>query len=575
MSYNSSFNPGNLMQIVSEKYKNIIDRSKNSLNELLLHVREHTADDLESKLRSAIDNIENLFLIVFMGEFSTGKSSVINALVGEKVLPEGITPTTDRITIIKYGEKKESKLEEGVLNVTVPDPKLENIYLVDTPGTNVTIEQHEKITQDFIPRADIIFFTIGAERAVTGSESNFIKFLREDWKKNIVFLLNKIDIAGSEEELEGLLNHTEKELRRIFGIDPYIIPVSAKRALEDPGNPESGFDRLSDYVFNTLSEEERIRIKLKSSLDLSLTLVDQTERSIEKNLGKIDSDLQKLKEFESRLESMKEDILSNSTRFTERIRNRMLEFKTRGLEYIDELIRFENIFKLVRKDKVAREFERRVSLQTVNEIEKDLEDMVKWTEQSAKTIVDNSISFYRESIEQDQPEFRSNFSQNRLRLVDTVRSELETRKKQIDPQTLGSNLVDSARTAIASVLGVQVGSLAIGASVVSAFSSFIVDITGILTTIAVMATAFAILPKKRSNAIKDFSAKVDALTEELVSNLESQIGRDMDNLTLQISDSMGPLRNFYNTQKKKHEQSREEIKKIKDELTKIKSEISD
>lgn len=562
------------MQIVSDEYKDIIERSKSTLESLLVHVREHTPDELELRLKSAIDNIENLFLIVFMGEFSTGKSSIINALVGNKVLPEGITPTTDRITMIRYGEKSESKLEEGVQTITVPESRLENIYFVDTPGTNVTIEQHEKITQDFIPRADIIFFTIGAERAVTGSESTLIKYLRDDWKKNIVFLLNKIDIAGNEQEMEDLLNHTENELRRIFGIDPYIIPVSARIALEDPNNPASGFNRLNDYVFNTLGEKERIKIKLESSLDLSLSLVDKTEKAIEENLQKISTDITKLGDFESRLDSMKEDIVSNSTRFTERIRGRLLEFKNRGVEFIDDLIRFENILKLIRKDKVAREFERKVSLQTIKEIEKDLDDMVRWTEQSAKTMADNAISFYSQSIEKDRPGFQSNFSQNRMELVETVRSELEIRRKQIDPEMLGGNLVDSARTAVASVLGVQVSSLAIGATVVSAFSSFIVDITGILTTIAVMATAFAILPRKRSNAMKEFSGKVDELSDELISSLHSQLDRDMDNLKLQISDSMSPLRNFYKTQKKKHEQSREEVKKIKAELQSIRSELS-
>ena len=132
-----------------------------------------------------------------MGEFSTGKSSVINALIGEKVLEEGITPTTDKITLINYGETKDTKLNDGIVNISIPNTKFKNTYLVDTPGTNVTIEQHKKITEDFIPKADIIFFTIAAERAVTGSEYEFIKHLKDEWKKNIVFLLNKIDIASS------------------------------------------------------------------------------------------------------------------------------------------------------------------------------------------------------------------------------------------------------------------------------------------------------------------------------------------------------------------------------------------
>ena len=48
---------------------------------------------------------------------------------------------------------------------------------MDTPGTNVTLEQHEQITQEFIPKADIVFFVIGAERAVTGSEAKLIRFI--------------------------------------------------------------------------------------------------------------------------------------------------------------------------------------------------------------------------------------------------------------------------------------------------------------------------------------------------------------------------------------------------------------
>jgi len=563
------------MQIVSDKYREIIGRSETTLLNLLTLVRDHTESGLEVKLSSAIDNIENLFLIVFMGEFSTGKSTIINVLVGQKVLPEGITPTTDNITIVKYGDKSETRMEEGIVNITVPDTKLENIYFVDTPGTNVTIEQHEKITQDFIPRADIIFFTIGAERAVTGSESTLIKYLSEDWKKKIVFLLNKIDIAGTESELQELLKHTEKELRRIFGIEPHIIPVSAKLATQYPENPDSGFDKLTKYVFKTLGEEQRISIKLNSSIDLSLSVVEQTEIEIQNNLDRIDRDMKNLVDYEARLDSMKEDIVSNSSRFTERIRSRLLEFKNRGVQFIDDLIRFENILKLIRKEKVAREFERKVSLQTLNEIEKDLDDMVRWTEQSARNMVDNSISFYSKTIEteKNRPGFQSTFSQNKMELIDTVRSELELRKKQVDPKLLGGNLVDSARTAVASVLGVQVGSLALGASIVSAFSSFIVDITGILTTIALMATAFAILPKKRSDTIKEFSSRVDDLTTELVSNLSSQLERDIDNLRLQITDSMSPLRNFYKTQRKKHEKAREDIKDIKKELKEIKTEL--
>ncbi len=561
------------MNIVNEKYVKIIGETREILSSLHGNVKQHSNAELEEKLVSAIDNLESLFLVVFVGEFSTGKSSIINAIIGEKTLDEGITPTTDKISIIKYGNEKGVELKDGIATFTVNQENLENLYIVDTPGTNVTIEQHEQITQNFIPRADIIFFTIGAERAVTGSESDFIKFLKDDWKKKIVFLLNKIDIASGEDEYNKLIEHSTSELQRIFSIEPHIIPISARRELELPGSTESGFDVLRKYLFETLSEDEKIRIKLNYSLDLSLKLAGETEASIEESLLKIDKDIKKLNDFESRLEGMKGDLISNSDQFTERIRSRLLEFKNRGIEFIDNLIRFENILKLIRKEKIAREFEQKVSLQTVNEIEKDLDDMVVWAENASKNVLDSSIRFYRDSVETDNANLSTPFLQQRVKLIDTVRSELESKKAQIDPKILGSNLVDTARNAVASVLGVQVGSLALGATVVSAFSSFIVDITGILTTLAVMATAFAILPKKRSTAMKDFSAKVDSLSAELITSIKSQFTRDMDNLKLQIVDSMSPLRNFYKAEEQKLIESKEQIVFIKKKINDIKESL--
>lgn len=558
------------MQIVTEKYSEIIEETKALLHELQQLIQKHSEDSLKLKINSAIESLDNLFLIVFMGEFSTGKSSVINALIGEKILNEGITPTTDKITIIKFGEKNEM-LEEGVVTIEIPTQKLENTVLVDTPGTNVTIEQHKKITEDFIPKSDIIFFTISAERAVTSSEYEFVKYLKDDWKKNIVFLLNKIDIAKDPEELEKLIEYAKNELQRLFGTEPVIIPISAQMELE--GKHESGFNDLGNLIFKILSEEERLRIKLNSSIDLSLNLADETDEAINHDLSKISSDLEKLSDFDMRVRGMKEDIVQNSAQFTERIRGRLLEFKNRGVEFIDDLIRFDKVLKLIRKDKVAKEFEQKVSHQTLREIEKDLDDMVAWIENSSKKMIEDSISFYKDSMDKENYDLKTPFIQNRVKLIDTVRSELEVRRKQIDPDLLGGNLVDSARSAVASVLGVQAGSLALGATIVSAFSSFIVDITGVLTTLAVMATAFAILPKKRSNAMKEFSNTVDNLSNQLTENIKSQLERDMDNVELQVIDSLGPLRNFYKTEKKKHYDSKNKLEEIKKELVKLKESM--
>ncbi len=567
------------MQLLDKKYSDIVLEEKLLLQSLEAEIKELSSEEMLKKLQAIKENLENLFSIVFIGEFSTGKSSIINALLGEEILAEGITPTTDEITILKYGDISGQETQDGSRHIPLSQERLKGIYIVDTPGTNVTLEQHEKLTQDFIPRADIVFFTIGAERAVTGSEAKLIEFIKEDWLKNIVFLLNKTDIAKDPEELDTLIRHTRGELERNFNFEPHLIPVSAKLAREARTSSDealyqkSGFKELESYIFSTLGEEERIRMKIKTTSEFAVSLSSETEDVLKVDIDKISHDEARLGEYEAKLEGMKNEIVGNSGQFTERIRSRLLEFKTRGIEYIDDLIRFSNIFKLVSKSKVAKEFEYRVSRQTVEELEKDLDAMVMWTERSARTLLDSALDFYNESIRPESSSPGTAFTYDRTRLIDTVRAELEKKRKEIDPALLGGNLVDSARGAVASVLGVQAGTLALGAAVVTAFSSIIVDVTGILATLALMATAFAILPKKRRDAMKEFSTKVDALIEEITSSVSSQLERDLDGIKMQVLDSLVPLRNFYQMEKGKLSESLIKVNKIKEKLTDISNSV--
>ncbi len=567
------------MQLLDKKYSDIILEEKLLLKSLEAEIKELSSEELLKRLEAVKENLENLFSIVFIGEFSTGKSSIINALLGEEVLAEGITPTTDEITILKYGDMKGQETLEGSRYISLSQERLKGIYIVDTPGTNVTLEQHEKLTQDFIPRADIVFFTIGAERAVTGSEARLIELIKEDWLKSIVFLLNKTDITKDSEELDMLIRHTKGELERNFKFEPHLIPVSAKLAREARVSSDevlyqkSGFKELESYIFSTLGEEERIRMKIKSTSQFACSLATSTEDALAVDMERISRDEARLGEYQTKLEGMRNEIVENSGRFTERIRSRLLEFKNRGIEYIDDLIRFSNIFKLVRKSKVAKEFEYRVSRQTVEELEKDLDSLVMWTERSARTLLDSALDFYNESIRPDSGAPGTAFTYDRTRLIDTVRAELEKKRREIDPALLGSNLVDSARGAVASVLGVQVGTLALGAAVVSAFSSIIVDVTGILATLTLMATAFAILPKKRRDAMKEFSTKVDALIEGITSSVSSQLERDLDGIKMQVLDSLVPLRNFYQMEKGKLSESQSRVTKIKEKLSDISSRV--
>src|SRR3954465_5588460 len=224
------------------------------------------AEDLR-RFREGREQLSGLFLLVIVGEFNSGKSSFINALLGERVLPEGVTPTTDRINVLRHGPQVSEELREAyLLERTHPADVLREINIVDTPGTNAIIRRHEELTRDFVPRSDLVLFVTSADRPFTESERGFLEQIRQ-WGKKIVFIVNKIDILSRAEEREEVVRFVGENAGALLGEIPEIFAVSARQALEArAGKVESvaselwessGFERVEDYLLNTLDQQER------------------------------------------------------------------------------------------------------------------------------------------------------------------------------------------------------------------------------------------------------------------------------------------------------------------------------
>src|SRR5688572_6696123 len=107
-------------------------------------------DDRETFERS-VRQLDELFLLVVVGEFNAGKSAFVNALVGANVLMEGVTPTTSRIGLLRYGPTASREVTGAGLEViTAPVELLREMSIVDTPGTNAVRREHEALTREFV-----------------------------------------------------------------------------------------------------------------------------------------------------------------------------------------------------------------------------------------------------------------------------------------------------------------------------------------------------------------------------------------------------------------------------------------
>ncbi len=220
------------MKILSAEQEQILQRERSFLNDLRVKLVDYgaTRADLDT-LGQSIRQLDDLFLLVIVGEFNAGKSAFINALLGQRLLKEGVTPTTSQINILRFGEKAEQALvEENHQVILLPVELLAEVSIVDTPGTNAINRQHEELTTHFVPRADQVLFLTSVDRPFTESERSFMAQIR-DWGKKVIIVINKTDILQSETELAQVVSFVRDNATALLGTTPEIFPLSSRLAM--------------------------------------------------------------------------------------------------------------------------------------------------------------------------------------------------------------------------------------------------------------------------------------------------------------------------------------------------------
>ncbi len=275
----------NNMQILNEQQENILRNERRVLNDLRLALVQFGGKTEESELLAkAVDQLDELFLLVVVGEFNSGKSAFINALLGEKILPEGATPTTAQIDVLQFGVDCQRKVISQYQHlVSYPSDLLKVMSIVDTPGTNAIIREHEQITSHFVPRADLVIFVTSADRPFTESERQFLIQIR-DWGKKIVLVINKADIIQNESDRREVSAYVSDNARQLLGIQPDVFLISARLALlARMGQPqvwaESGFEKLEKFIKERLDEIGRLKLKLLSPLGTGQKVINQAQDS--------------------------------------------------------------------------------------------------------------------------------------------------------------------------------------------------------------------------------------------------------------------------------------------------------
>ncbi|MDQ2919741.1 MAG: dynamin family protein [Verrucomicrobiota bacterium] len=241
-----------------------------------LWLAEKCADfDATQILRTRLANLQAAALIVVVGEVKAGKSSFINALVHEEVCPVAPGPCTAAIQELVYGrEQAVTNMARSWERVFLPKEVLREVTMVDTPGTNSIIHDHQTLTEKYIPQSDLVVFVFSAVNPHTKTSWELLTLVRKEWHRKTVFVLQQADRA-SLAELETNREHVRQYARARHVADPAIFTLSAK--LEKQGSPDSGFAEFRHFLQTAVAHGEVWRIKVEGCYETVRTVMTKLD----------------------------------------------------------------------------------------------------------------------------------------------------------------------------------------------------------------------------------------------------------------------------------------------------------
>ncbi|MHB9072753.1 MAG: dynamin family protein [Desulfobaccales bacterium] len=213
---------------------------------------------------------ENRFNLVILGAFKRGKSTLINALLGEPILPTSIVPLTSVVTVLGYGEhlnievlfqsgerrkisrpelleyiteKGNPRNQKGVREVAISYPSdylQDGVRVIDTPGVGSVYSHNTDVAYNYLPQVDAAIFVVTVDPPLSAAEQEFLKDIRE-YVHKLFFVLNKIDYVEAADRQEALEFTTQVLQDNLETQQVNIFPISAKLALnaKSNGHPEN------------------------------------------------------------------------------------------------------------------------------------------------------------------------------------------------------------------------------------------------------------------------------------------------------------------------------------------------
>jgi ribosome biogenesis GTPase A len=503
-----------------------------------LRLSENLSDQESAAiLRERMAHLQAAALFVVVGEVKSGKSSFVNALLGEEVCEVAPDPCTAGIQELVYGDEPgRITLGDFWERVALPREVLREITIVDTPGTNSLISHHQTITEKYLPFSDLVIFVFPAKNPHTATPWTLLTLIRKEWRRKVVFVLQQADLA-SRHELVTNQERVKQYARERDVQNPIVFSLSAKR--EGEGASDSGFAEFRDFLRQAVETGEVWRMKLEGGRDTAgriagqqLTLLRREEEASAGDGAFYVELMGKLEARRAKAQVLQRLVVESLAAAYDRLCASLEEEFAEGLGIGNVLKRAipllrDKDFRTWLKD-LQRQFENRAKA----EIEAESQRVSKDLSAEMQGMLDELVQALSR-----RPREHEDAPLSRISVRTEILERLTSRLKELRLSDIaGEQGVAGSDLGTLSLAGG--GMAALGALIALSTNLMVFDLTGgILAAAGVGVVAVALL-WKRTDVLRDFRRRMAMSRAELRERLQQEISRMFEKLFLEIEHQL-------------------------------------
>ncbi|CAN5577729.1 dynamin family protein [soil metagenome] len=569
------------------------------LADLYLQLRSRTEAALAALLKLAadmqrepamLDTLQNMLkdvrepLLFVVGEVKAGKSTLLNALFGQEFCKVDVLPATDRVYIFKYGPREQNvDVAEHVTERYQPIGFLQDFNVVDTPGTNTMVAEHQTITENFIPRADLVLFVFSVVNPWGASAWELLRLVNKKWLKNVVFVLQQADLRDAS-EVKAVEQHLRETANQQLGFAPPIFAVSGRKAFlartsgvdKERLWQESGFAPFEQHI-NLMVDQSRHGLpKLLTTCQTATVILSDSARRVRNILETIVRDEEQLSRLEGILETRKEQTMRQVGGFLRGIEQACRRCEAEGQELLEHNLSFWRTWRLVfGKAEWQEKFQADLEAKMRDLIQPQVENALQLLETDLRSLwpqlQDTMESQFkgdsRKQVSQTIPDFarqrRELLQSIELTLVERIAGRgMEAQLERMFRETAAWMRVPSGFAAAGGIV-----------TIIAAMSSAAVaDVTGIVAASAFVAGTLVAFGRRRK-ILAEYHRQMDLKRTELIAAIEQQLQHAIDLFYAEIGAVFQPLRAFCASEHKRYDPLRNRVGEIEKSFAELTAEL--